>query len=179
MKRIDIGFSKSKKFSLFSYITRVFDRTKFSHVFVTIHSKNLTVDNQLIYHADKLSVHFLSKKNFKVKNKIVRQYTFFIKDQSYYSLMNYAVDHAGKPYGFLQLFGLLIVKCVGKVGFKMTNPFGEGTYICTELVAEILENYLDIGLRKELNDITLKDIEFYLEKHAEGKRINQSPTSLP
>lgn len=74
------------------------------------------------------------------KTKVVRQYEFYITREAKISLIRKINESIGKPYGFLQLVGLGLVKLLAPFSIKISNPFADGnkTEVCVEAVYWVL-----------------------------------------
>jgi len=160
--KIVIGFSKPKRFKIGSWLIRKFDRVEFSHVYILFKSTYFTPENQLIYHASGTQVNFLSIANFHLEHRTVKTYEFDVDKDIKKKMVNYAASKAGKPYGFAQLLGFVYIRFMHMFGVQANNPFGESGYVCTELVAELLKKNLLLSVKKDTNDITLRDLDIIL-----------------
>jgi hypothetical protein len=162
-KTITIGFSKpnAKWKKPISRLIRVFELSEYSHVYIKI--TNGRLKNDLYYHASGTKVHFMGKKEFKEKNKIVEEYKFDLSAAKFYKTLDFAIGHVGQSYSYSQLIGLVVVRICGLFGKKINNPFGGKGYICTELVAEVLRHIHGREILKDINTIGLKDIKRLIE----------------
>lgn len=149
MRNISIGFSKPthKFFPIFSWAIRFFDGTEFSHVYVR-QSTHYNID--LIYQASGMQVNFINGNLFLEKEKVIKEFPFQITDEAYDKYMKFALTNVGKPYGVLQVFGILACLI-----FKLNkNPFpnGNADFVCSELVADILYEVGKFKYDRELFD---------------------------
>lgn len=139
MKNITIGFSKPRsKWTILSWIIRKIEKVPFSHVYVKFRSDSL--DRDIIYQASGTSVNFVGSPRFHESSMTVEEYTFEVSDVIYRSIIQYAIDNAGKPYGKRELIGMGLVRAAALFGKNIKNPFrdGESSYICVELAGVLL-----------------------------------------
>lgn len=156
MNRIIIGFSKSKKIlPIFSWLIRLVEGTKYSHVYVKFPKKTLKTD--LIYHASGLMVNFMGEKAFEDNHKTIEEFQIFISDDCYHNVLNYAAVNSGASYSVAQIFGIAAIRLFAVFGKVIKNPFSNSGYVCTELVAEILKE-INIKINKPVESIGLRDI---------------------
>ena len=128
--------------------------TNFSHTFVRIRSKS--IDRDLIYQATSSGVHFVGSVLFESSAQVVEEYQIPVSDEDRKRLLRWAVDNAGKPYGYLQLLGIGLIRLAKIVGINIGNPFSNGdkAYVCCELVAEALQG-LGILVSDKLDQVDL------------------------
>lgn len=138
MEQITIGFSTHRKFNLFSWAIRTVDRTPFSHVYCIFKSESL--NRNLVYHAARTFLHFLSLSNFEKDN--ITFYTFDIKVtlEQRKNLMQLCIDKAGISYGIKSVVGIALIKLLKNFNITISNPFADDskTYFCSELVSYLL-----------------------------------------
>ncbi len=154
MINIVIGFStSSKKNSIISAIIRLVERTPYSHVYVKFYSP--TLDRWLVYHASHTNVHFNNIETFAKENIILEEYALATSECKKNEALRMCVDRVGRPYGYLQIFGMGIVRLI-KAWFnvRLKNPFadGERTQVCSELVGHVISK---LGY-----DINISELEF-------------------
>lgn len=151
--RISIGLSTRAK-SIFSWLIRLYQKTKYSHTYIRIEMKSF----DLVLDATAHGVTIRNYKDFKKKNKIIEEK---VLDQQFISpddLANTAVPFLGKKYGYLTLLGILLKD----LGIKNIGNDGTKSFICSELVARVLEKYIGIDTGS-FDYITPKDIEILME----------------
>jgi hypothetical protein len=164
METLTVGFSKARsKWKFFSTLIRWIEGTTFSHVFIRWNSQYLERD--VIYQASGSAVNFQEGKRFDSINETVYKFDILLSDSTRKKVVQFAMDQAGSPYSLKQLLGLLIAKVSKLLGFKPLNPLKDGrsSYICCELVAEILAE-LGHKMPQDLDDITPKDVFEFLNK---------------
>jgi hypothetical protein len=153
---IIVGFSTHKDFNILSWIIQKVEKTTFSHVYIRWYSA--TTDRQLTYQASGLAVNFCGQEVFYTKNVDIAQFSISITDAEKITILQTAIDLAGKPYGIMDLVGIGLVRLMALFGKKIKNLFRDegNAYICSELVATIL---IKIGFKfEELSDVTPKDV---------------------
>lgn len=164
MEKLIIGFSRSKKkFAIFSWLIRLVDGTKYSHVYIKWYSNKL--QREIIYQASGTMVNFVGTSVFLEKNEIIKEYELEISDETSLKVKQFAMDKAGIKYGLKQVLGIGYVKLMYIFGKNVRNPFDDGshTYVCSELVGEILKEKLNFGMDIDLQTITPKDIDELME----------------
>jgi len=132
------------------------DGVNFSHTYIKLTNDNLK--NDLYYHASGLAVNFMTEAMFNNKNEIIEEYSFDISPKAYYKTLDFAISKVGSRYSTSQLVGLGLVKLAALFGKKINNPFGKKGYVCTELVGELLKEIYGKKITKQLNSLSLKDI---------------------
>lgn len=176
--KVIIGLSAPKRVNIFSRMVMAYGKTRFSHAYIEIRSSYLTEGNQIIYHASGSCVKIESADNFDKDNTTIKSYEIPIDRKIKRKVMNFAISRTGRPYNVLQLLGFLVMRLRKKLGFKGGNPWGGGGYVCTELVAELLNDHLGIAVRKDFDDVTLKDIEIILEENEKRNKIRSQTASV-
>src|SRR6266853_4349765 len=151
MKNIIIGFSTRNL--LGSKLIRWLDNSKFSHVYIKWHSD--TYDRDIIYQASGTAINFMSTKIFSKESSIIKEISLTVEDIQFQKCMQFCIDNAGVPFGFLEILGMGYVKLLNKLGIKVLNPWRDGkkTYVCSELIGTILEEdfQIKLGLNLELD----------------------------
>jgi hypothetical protein len=152
---------------ILSWLIRLIEGTKFSHVYVRHDTKYGT---GLVYQASGLAVNFMSEEIFLEKNEVVDEFNFDITDDAFSRYISFAIKTVGKSYGFKQLLGLFLVSVFG----LKKNPFpsGRSDYVCSELVGDILMEIGKFSYSSELLDrLTPRDIyKFCLINFKRGAR---------
>lgn len=159
---IVIGFSKRKGFAPISKLIMQVEGTTHSHVYLQTLSNSL--DRDLIYQASGSSVNFSGLRVFNQHNTTVTEYMLFITKEQQTKILQKAVDTVGTKYGAKQLVGMGIVRIAKRLGIKIKNPWGDGraTYICSELVAEIFKDVLQLDFTQDLDSVGPKELEQFL-----------------
>lgn len=162
MNELYIGFSKPKKFKLFSWLIRIVENTNFSHVYIMFYSSKY--ERWLIYQASGSMVNFIEAKRFFNKNEIIKTFLVVCSEDSRTKAITKAIDYCSAPYGIKQIFGILCVKIARLFNKDIKNPFsdGEATWVCSEIVTSMLKELgMDVGIK--LDNVTPKDVYKFLE----------------
>lgn len=159
--KIYIGFSKpkNKKFPIFSWLIRLFERTPYSHVYIRWHSRGAGVD--VCYEAAGTQLRFMGPEPFKSNIQPLHEYELEISKELYPKLLTYCMTNAGMDYGLKQAFGIALVKL-----FKLKkNPFADGrkSQVCSELVGNILQEVFQLNIGIDMDIAGPKDIDKYLK----------------
>jgi hypothetical protein len=145
MKTITIGLSRAKGFGPLSKIIQWAENTEFSHAYVSFQSDSL--DRELIYQASGTRVNFTGRKIFDGHAETTNTYKIQVSDEKYKEILQFCVDQAGKPYGIKNLF---YIGWFYLTGHKISRGDNEESFICSELVGEILRMagilYSDVNL---------------------------------
>lgn len=163
MEKIIIGFSRPKKWKIFAWaIMKAYD-IPYDHVYIRFHSNYYIRD--VIYQASSTMVNFMSPVIFKEENIIVKEFELDISDENKKNLVGFAMDNAGRPYGIKQCLGLAIVRICEFFGKNIKNPFSDGnkTYICCELGAYILKDYVGVDVPYDVDSLNPKQLKLYLD----------------
>lgn len=171
METVTIGFSKPNKFKLFAFAIMKGLGIPYSHVYVKFYSSKF--DRFLIYQASHTTVNFCSVPIFEKNNAVVKEFPVQMTPDQFVSMLKFAIDNCGKPYGFKNILGLTYVRIMELLGKKVKSPFSDNdrTYVCCELVGAILNNFIEKDLKLDLNNITPKDIYIHMERQY-GKITN-------
>lgn len=146
-----VGFSRPKKWKLFSAVVKWYLKTPYSHVYMKFYSKSL--DRWIVYEAVGNGVRFIGQKLFDETVDIIKEFEIDISDEKQKELLVWCVDNSGVKYGCLQLIGIFIANILK----LKRNPFKSGK-ICSELIAEAIENAGIYKFKKDLNLVTPKEI---------------------
>lgn len=158
MKQITIGFSRaSTKFPIFSWLIMLTQKTPYSHVYLKY--TNDYADRVIYYQASHTLVNYMNESTFLGQEKVVEEYTFNVSNDAFKAVLQFAIDNAGKPYGTLSIIGLAVVQVAMLFGIKMHNPLKEagGTWICDQLIAQLLVSSANVKLLMPLDDMTPAD----------------------
>ncbi len=167
MKTIYVGFSKPKSgFQPFSWAIRLWEGTEYSHVYIRIPSAFLETD--MIYQASGLAVNMMSVQTFENHAEILEEYAFDITDETEKALLKSALEKLGVKYGIKQIFGIAFARINAIIGDKAeSNPFTDGrsAYVCSELAAEVLVQFIGLKIKKDLDLVLPKDINKKVRKY--------------
>lgn len=146
-----VGFSRPKKFKIFSKLIRWYLKTPYSHVYMKFYSKSL--DRWIIYEAVGNGVRFIGKNLFEKTVDIVEEFEIPITDEKQIEMLQWCVDNSGVKYGCLQNIGIVVANILR----LNKNPFKSGKN-CSELIAEAIEHANIYKFNKDLNLVTPKEI---------------------
>ena len=165
MPQLYVSFSTPIDFKALSFIIKKTLNTEFSHVEIKFKSDKF--DRVLIYQASGLAVNFVEEQRFMKSHKILHEFVLDVSEETYIKTIQFAIDHAGVPYGISQIFGILYVKVLELFGKRVKNPFpnGNGNYVCSELVAQILKEKIGLAGDIELDTIDPKEVLELLQKN--------------
>lgn len=171
MEKIIVGFSRPKKWMPYAWLIMKGFGINYSHVYLKFHSNSY--DRDIIYQASKSMINFMSTKVFGDEEIIVKEFEVEISEKSRISLMQFAIDNAGKPYSLREAIGLGLVRICALFGKKITNPFKDGTdsYVCSVLADYILENFAEQDIPGDFQDSDPKYLYNYLTA-AKAKQLD-------
>lgn len=154
MDKITVGFSRPKTFKLFAWVIMKTYNIPYDHVYVKFHSESY--DRDIIYQASNLMVNFMSPVVFESANVIVDEFEIDILEENKLKMIQFAIDNAGKPYGFMEAVGLGLVRLCELFGKKIKNPFGGGTqnYVCSVIAGYILEQYAGAQIPGDFENVS-------------------------
>jgi uncharacterized protein YycO len=135
VRTIIIGLSASAEFSIFSWLIKKVLKTKYSHAYVRLHDELTNID--MVYQASGPYVNFQNMDDFVKSETIVREYPISVTEETYAKVMSFCEKKVGKPYALRNIFAIFIYHLTGKKILKSDKD--ECKFICSELVAEILE----------------------------------------
>lgn len=171
MEKLYIGLSAPKKFKLGAAIIKWGEKTPYSHVYIRRVSKNI---GEYVYQATAAGgVNFMGIDIFNNHNEIFEEYEFEVQDMS--NVLRFFISNAGKEYSIKQILILSkIILIHDKLGIKynssQSNINGDKEFICSELGAIILKDFLGVSEIPEAQDlITPKKLKPILQKY--GKRV--------
>ena len=164
MQDVYIGFSKTRKwFAIFSWLIRLFERTPYSHVYLSWTPNS--IGTPVVYEASGAMLKFLNKNIFDKKNKTIESYRIVIDNNEKKALVKWCLENAGVDYGFTQLFGIALQRI-----FNLSrNPLSQGrkSQVCSELVGSVLEEVFGERLELDLDVAGPKDIREWCVKNLE------------
>lgn len=162
MNSVIMGFSRPKTWKPFAWLIMTAYNIPYDHVYIKIYSSKY--QRALIYQASSTMVNFMGADIFDANNTVVKEFQLEISDDNAVKLMQFAIDNAGKPYGLKEIFGLAVVRIAELCGKSIKNPFKDNgsTYVCSELAAYILQEYMQDKLPKDFEDMTPLDVYNYL-----------------
>jgi hypothetical protein len=171
MKKIIIGFSKSKKkLPIGSWIIRLYQNTKFSHTYIKLLTKPKFPSDKIL-HASEGLVQNMSGTMFDKKHQVIDEFEISIPDiivkdklvkdhlPLYRSIVNILHEISGDDYNFMQNIGIFYVDIM-RIFFKkrVKNPWIKG-WNCSEFVAYILKAIYPKEFKTlDINTITPKEL---------------------
>lgn len=153
-----VGFSRPRKFKMFSWIIMKGYSIPYSHTYIKMYSN--TYQRWLVYQASSTMVNFMNIETFNEEAQSVYEAQIEVSQETGFKVMQFAIDNCGKPYGIKGVFGYAWVRIKEIFGRKEENPLTDGnaSFVCSELVAEILKECLGAELSKSPENMTPKDI---------------------
>lgn len=171
MRKIQIGFSKSRQDKIFSVILQKYLGTDFSHTFVIYNTKHHMGDDSIYHSAAGSGVGFMAKQVFEENNIIVSVYEIEVEDDVYVEIRKELFYNCGRKYGLIQNLGIVIVDFAKQVfKMKIQNPFRKDQN-CSELVHRDVISIAFPEIAKEYDPDTIspKEVEDIMKRVA--KRI--------
>lgn len=148
---IEIGFSRPKKFKLFSVLTRLWQGwTPYSHVYLKFRIED--IKRVLVLEASYGEVHFIEYSNWQKANICIAKKSLDFGDWTINKALVFGIDRLQKPYGITSIVGIFLNELFGVKIFTD----GDKSYICSELVANALGDYYKFN--KPLDYVTPKDL---------------------
>lgn len=163
MKTIYIAESKSKKkFAIGSWVIRMCEKTKGSHVFVYWFRKN---GGRIAYQSTGHGVNFCGNYILDLEHEILAVRKVDIEDFDYESFLDWCIQNCGKNYSRMHLVGLGLMRLSSLFNIQIKNPFADGEFsqVCVETVIRALgASKIKIDLDPEQAGIA--EIEKWIEE---------------
>jgi hypothetical protein len=156
---ITIGFSKSRaKFPIFSWAIRLFEGTRYSHVFLRWTSG---AGPEIVYEASGSRIRLINSRYFDEIAETLHTYDFKIGRDDYRKLINFVMTNAGTEYGMKQVLGIALVKIFN----LKKNPFSDGraSQVCSETIAYFLEEVMKYDIKFDKDIAGPKAIKRFLD----------------
>ena len=167
MDTIVIGFSRPKSwFEPFSWLIRLALWTPYSHVYIRFHLDSYNAD--MVFQASTLEVNLYSQAIFESNEDIIQEFTIPVSSATKIAVIEFAMNTVGLPYNVVGILGLPVVWMANWFGKKIANPFNSSGDFCSQLVGQVLTEFLGDALTLPLNVITPKDIFNYLNSAQNG-----------
>lgn len=143
---------------IFSWGIRAFQGTEFSHTYIKFYSSYY--EEWMYFQASGTMVNFMSEEMFYKQNEVVEEFTIPICKEAKRQTIKKCIQKLGIPYGKLQILGIFLEK------FGVENRWKDGdhTYICSELIAEILKEIVKIDNSRSLDNLIPLDLYNILVK---------------
>jgi hypothetical protein len=165
MTTISVGFSRPKTWKPYAKMIMCIYKIDYDHAYIRLHSDKYKRD--LIYQASGAAVNFMGAGLFDKNNTVVAEYPVTLTDPNYITMMQFAIDNSGRPYGVKAVIGLFFVTIAAAFGKKISNPFNDNgeTDFCTQLVGYIIENFLpELGLTEVPANLTPPELRAFMSK---------------
>ena len=175
MRFIYIGFSAPIKFKIGAALIKWWTSAPYSHVYLRFDSSNQKVPSN-IYHAANGMVHFKTFNNFKKENQILKEYSLILSEDKRLDILIDAMNKSSIKYGYLELIKIFVSDIfffLSKKEIKFKNSKG---YICSELVADMLESYFKIKFDKPKHLLKPEDIDRAMRLFIESQSTVDRPT---
>jgi hypothetical protein len=158
--KLIVGFSKGA--TIAGSLIRLFTGQKISHCYIRLPFEN-DPELSVVFHAAGFNVHYMNFEYFKkFQKEIVSEWEIEMTPSEWARAKRVRFEHAGKPYGWIQIFGYVAVL----INRRWKNPLSDKgrTHVCSELVAETL------GLPKPEQWLP-HEIEQEIIQHKLGRRL--------
>lgn len=155
MRSITIGLSYPNHFKIGACAISLYTHRLYSHALVYWDSPS--IQETLVYQASLGMVHFCSMENFKQNNDIIKEFKLNLTDNQFTKLVKKCVQLAGIEYSKLELLNIFLDQTLKK------DILGDQPgFICSELVADLLEEIFNKPFPKPKYLVTPADIDDYL-----------------
>jgi len=155
--KIIIGCSRNSDCKIGSELIQWWQGTDYSHVYARWYLK--TQEREIVFQASHGSVNQVSLDFFTKDNTIVKEFTLELSDDQFKKFSQKCIDLCGQKYSIIELFQIVISNITnGKVKFSDQNG-----YICSELMAELLEDFFGAKFDKPAFMLRPDDIIGFLE----------------
>lgn len=170
MHKMIVAFSRPAKVKLSNCASSVIrwyqGGTSYSHVLFIF--DDLIPGRSVVIQASHGKVHIVELQNFMKDNIITNSFFIGVDDRVYNRVIQYCVDNLQKPYGFFQLFEVILHKYLN-VHFRSN---GNKEFICSELIARALPEFFEASDLVTPLDIEKKLIE--LKEHGCAETVEKS-----
>lgn len=155
--KIIIGSSRNDKIG--SRLLQWWMGTNYSHVYArwTLNSQELDI----VYQASHGMVHYCELNKFTKDNIIVNEFILELSPEQFKKFSRKCILLSGDKYSKLQLLQIFLRDLFGGA---LQFPDQPG-YICSELMAELIEDLFNLKFDKPRHMVTPKDIVEFLVKH--------------
>jgi hypothetical protein len=166
MRKIIIGFSCPSTLKIGAELLKWYMSTKYDHVYIRYE------DNQgrdIIFGASQGTVHPILYSNFILNNTIIQEFTLLFSEEEYQKLRDFYYNKMGMPYAYLNLLNIFVYDFIKKIGISVQYQIVPG-YVCSQLIATILQDIKGFTFKKAINLTRPDDIEHillgYMEKES-------------
>lgn len=167
MKRIELVFTKSKKFfPIFSWALMLYTKKPYSHIARKLYTSH---EYPSYFQASEGKVNYEYEPFFLKKNQVISKLAFLVPEVFYEEMAKRSWEQAGSPYGTLQNLGTLLVDVLKNFNILVKNPIEKGK-VCSELIYTTILKPMFPDLEYDENSIKPHHIEQIIHKKAlEGK----------
>lgn len=162
--KLIFGFSKPKNkfFPWFSYLIRLFQDTSYSHCYLKIPLDG--IDEIMTFQASGLQVNMVGNEYFNSHEQPVYEYQLILdlSELNRKKLLEFIFANLGKSYGVLEVFKICWAKITKNKSISVEN-INQTTWVCSEIMACILEDILDINMKIDFTTAEPKDIQLFLD----------------
>lgn len=156
--KIYIGFSRPIENKIGADLISWWIDRPYSHVYVRFESSDLEIPST-IYHAAHGWVHFLDKERFDKINKTIIEYPIEVTPQQRKKLLIRCIKLSFEEYSILELANLAITDILYSLGCNRVKFHDPKGYICSELIADLLENAFNVVWKRPKYLLDPADIE--------------------
>lgn len=156
--KVYIGFSKPIKCKIGAKAISWWIDRPYSHTYVRFESKDPEIPSN-IYHAAHGSVHFLTQERFLLINQVVKEYQLDVTDEQRKRALIRAMKLSSEKYSIQELVNIFLKDLLYRLGCQRVQFHDPKGYICSELVADILEQVFEIEWRKPRYLLSPADID--------------------
>ena len=167
MSSIYIGFSYPRKFKIGAWLISWWTKTPYSHVYIRFPEKKIS---STVYHAANGMVHFRTQENFLKENEIIVEYTIDSTEEAKLAVLQHCMNLSGEKYGYSELIKIFLLDLCDRLGCNQFKTYDGIGYICSELVATIMSDFMLVSWKKPKYLLKPKDIE---DKLIENMLINK------
>lgn len=166
MNKLIIGFSKPNSFKIGAKLISYWMKTEYSHAYLRFEYAD---SKPCIFQASHGMVHFKSVSNFYKENIEVKEYSIDLDSNIHDKIFDRAMDLAGEKYSKITLAKNVIYDIIYRSFRKKIIIYNSNGYVCSELIATICQDYLNIRFDKPLYLVEPIDLDLTLAKSIYGK----------
>ena len=163
MARLYVGFSSPIEFKIGAYAIQKWCGTEYSHVYLRFESSNPKVPSN-VYHAAHGMVHFREFENFKLQNRVIKEYCIEISDEDRLDILIECMFLSGEGYGYKELCKIFATEVIYTLLKKEIRTKDSKGYICSELVGTLLTDKLKLAFCKPTYLLKPIDIDYKLNQ---------------
>ncbi len=156
MSVIYVGLSYPKFFKIGAWLISKWINRPYSHAYIRFSKGTIS---STVYQASHGMVHFKTQENFLKDNITVREFCIEVTEEQKINILQHCMDLAGEKYGYLELVKIFILDILNWLKIKVPDTYDGPGYICSELVADILEQTLNVVWNKPTYLLKPSDIE--------------------